>query len=125
MPQREQQVDPKALLPLKPDFFHILLALSEQDLHGYGILKMVEERTGGAVVLEPSPLYRRLKPLLALGVVAEVGNRKVSESENERRRYYRLTRVGRRVLAEEAARLVALAEVEQVRTLAATAEAGR
>jgi DNA-binding PadR family transcriptional regulator len=125
MPQRKQEIDPRSLLPLKPDFFHILLALSEQDLHGYGILKVVEETTGGKIVLEPSPLYRRLKKLLDSGVIVEVGKRQVSESNDERRRYYRLTSLGRKVLAAEAARLVEIAGMKHVRALATTAGEGR
>ena len=81
--------DPRAFLPLKADFFHILLALSEEDLHGYGIMKAVEQNTGGEIRLEPSPLYRRLKRLLEDGIVDESGEGPFASSGDPRRRYYR------------------------------------
>ncbi len=114
--------DPRSFLPLAPDLFHILLALSEEDCHGYGIMKAVEETTGGEITLNPSPLYRRLKRMVQAGVVAESDRRPAAGQDDERRRYYRLTDFGHRVLAAEAARLVALSETSLVQTLAARAE---
>jgi DNA-binding PadR family transcriptional regulator len=114
--------DPASFIPLKPDLFHILLALSEQELHGYAIMKAVEEATAGQIVLDPSPLYRRLKRLVDLGIVVESGKRPVAESDDERRRYYRLTAFGRRVLVADAARLVALSNTSSVQALAAKAK---
>lgn len=117
--------DPRAYGPLKPDFFHILLTLSEQDRHGYGIIKAVEEVTEGRIKLEPSPLYRRLKRLLEDGIVEEAEPGPDAGHDDERRRYYHLTPLGRQVLACEAARLVGLAESNAVRRLATTVrEAG-
>ena len=121
MKSKKKPSDPRSFLPMKPDLFHILLALSEEDLHGYGIMKLVEENTEGEIVLEPSPLYRRLKRFLEDGLVAEAGRRPPQGSGDERRRYYRLTSFGRRVLAAEAARLVDLAQNRRVRILAASA----
>ncbi len=119
MTPKKEARDPRAFLPLKPDLFHILLALSEEDLHGYGILKSVEENTRGEVLLEPSPLYRRLKRLLEGGIVDQSGRGSLPDSGDPRRRYYRLTPFGRSVLAAEAARLVGLAKNPNVRALAA------
>jgi DNA-binding PadR family transcriptional regulator len=113
--------DPRGFLPLKPDLFHILLALSEGELHGYGIVKLVEDNTDGEIVLEPSPLYRRLKRFLDLDLVACCDPGPTQTSGDERRRYYRLTSFGRRVLAAEAARLVDLASNRRVRALATSA----
>jgi len=107
--------------PLKPDFFHILLALADQDRHGYGIIKAVAAATDQAIKLEPSPLYRRLRRLLEDGIVEEVEDGPAGDRDDERRRYYRLTLLGRRVLAAEAARMVQLAESAEVRRLALTA----
>lgn len=112
-------IDPAGYLPLKPDFFHILLALADRNRHGYGIIKAVESATEGTIVLEPSPLYRRLRRLLEDGVVEEVAP-DAADQEDERRRYYALTALGQRVLAAEAARLVQLAESTAVRRWATT-----
>ena len=119
MSTKPHQEDPRAFLPLKPDLFHILLALSEEDLHGYGIMKVVEKATRGEVLLEPSPLYRRLKRLVEKGIVEQSGSGPASGFEDSRRQYYRLTPFGRSVLAAEAARLVDLAGNARVRALAA------
>ena len=124
MSAQSRNSDPDSFLPLKPALFHILLALSEGDLHGYGIMKAVEEATQGRVVLEPSPLYRRLKRLLDSGIVEESGERPTPESDDRRRRYYRLTPLGRRVLSAEAARLESLFASARVRALAADAGKG-
>jgi DNA-binding PadR family transcriptional regulator len=115
MPQSQ---DPRDYGPLKPDFFHILLSLSDHERHGYGIIKAVEEVTEGRILLEPSPLYRRLKRLLDDGIVAEVLAPEGLDHDDERRRYYGLTPLGHRVLAAEALRLVSLAESTKVRSLA-------
>ncbi len=109
---------PEPHFPLKPDLFHILLALEERERHGYGIIKEVERSTDSQIRLEPSPLYRRLKRLLDDGIIAEAEKRPVPELDDERRRYYRLTAYGRRMVTAEARRLVALAGSERVRTLA-------
>ena len=113
--------DPRNHLPLKPDLFHILLALSEEDLHGYGIMKAVELATSGEIALEPSPLYRRLKRLLEDGIVTRNAGGADLLGGDPRRRYYVLTPFGRQVLAAESRRLVFLAEDERIRKLAASA----
>jgi DNA-binding PadR family transcriptional regulator len=120
--RRKTADGPDAFLPLKPAVFHILLALSERDLHGYGIMKAVEEGTDGRIRIDPSPLYRRLKRLVEQGIVKQVDERRFSDSDDERRRYYGLTELGQRVLAGEAARVVELSRSSTVRALAAKAE---
>lgn len=113
-----ESTNPEDHLPLKPDLFHILLALEEAERHGYGIIKEVERSTGGQIRLEPSPLYRRLKRLMEVGVVEESAKRPAPELDDERRRYYRLSPYGRRLVRAEARRLVALAGSRRVRALA-------
>ena len=108
-------------LPLKPDLFQILLALEDGDRHGYGLIKQVAEQTDGLIRLEPSPLYRRLRRLLEEGIVSEADHRPAPNADDERRRYYRLTGLGKAVLAAEAARLVELASSARIRALGATA----
>lgn len=105
-------------LPLKPEIFHLLLALSDGERHGYGLIKEVEKATAGALTLLPSPLYRRLKRLLDAGIVEEAEERPDPELDDARRRYYRLTAFGRRLLAAEARRVVTLAGRQKVRELA-------
>jgi DNA-binding PadR family transcriptional regulator len=92
-------------LPLKPNWFHILLALSGDEQHGYGIMQEVLERTGGKVRLWPATLYGALKRLMDEDLIEESSNRPVAEADDARRRYYRLTRLGRRVLEAESRRL--------------------
>jgi len=121
MKSSEALHDPAPFLPLKPDVFHILLAMNEESLHGYGIMKAVEEKTGGTITLEPSPLYRKLKRLLEAGIVAVDPRRFGTDSGGPERRYYCLTSLGRQILAAEAARVVDLARDRAVRRLAVAA----
>jgi DNA-binding PadR family transcriptional regulator len=99
--------DAAALLPLTPALFHVLLSLADGDKHGYAILKEVESRTNGEVVLSTGTLYGIIKRLLADGLI-----RASASLSNERRTAYRLTAFGRRV---------ALAEADRLRALVATA----
>jgi DNA-binding PadR family transcriptional regulator len=85
--------------------FHVLLALAEADRHGYGILKTVSERTTGAVELSTGTLYSMIKRLLGDGLVVESLRRPAASDDDERRKYYRLTDFGRRVLTAETERL--------------------
>ena len=95
---------------MKPADFHILLALLEKPRHGYEIMKEVERESGGAVRLEVGTLYRLLARLLEAGWIEEAG-------EDDRRRNYRLTRLGRRTLHEEAERLAHVVDRLRVRKL--------
>lgn len=95
----------KHFIPLRPVEFLLLLALAEQDQHGYGLTQAIADRTDGTVRLEPGNLYKVLKRLVADGLVAHADHRPVAELDNERRRYYRLTTLGASVAALEAERL--------------------
>jgi len=108
---------PKAenFLPLKTNWFHILLSLAGEDQHGYGIMQEVLDRTGGKVRLWPATLYGSLKRLIEAGLIEESGDRPSRELDDARRRYYRLTRLGRRVLDAESARLQELVRILQVK----------
>jgi len=95
--------DPRHFLPLKPVDLELLLALADQELHGYGLVQAISEHTDGLVVLDPGNLYRVIKRLLAEGLIAESGLQ--TDAGEERRKYYRLTPLGGRVLAMEIDRL--------------------
>jgi DNA-binding PadR family transcriptional regulator len=110
-------LSPLAYLPLKPVDFQILLALSEQELHGYGLVHAIADQTNGVVRLEPGNLYRVLKRLLADGLVTESAHRTAPDLENERRRYYRITALGSRVVAEEVRRLQSVVSSPVARAL--------
>ena len=97
--------DPGDLLPLTPAALNVLVALADGERHGYGIMLEVRERTGGRVRLGPGTLYGAIKRLKEGGVIEESGGRSDTETDDERRRYYRLTGFGREVLAAEVARL--------------------
>ena len=92
-------------LPLKAIDLELLLALSSGDLHGYGLVQAVSQHTDGLVQLDPGNLYRVIKRLLADGLVAESGFQDPAADAGERRRYYRITPLGGRVLAAEIDRL--------------------
>jgi DNA-binding PadR family transcriptional regulator len=109
--------NPRRFLPLKPVELQLLLALAEGERHGYGLVQAIAERTDGIITLEPGNLYRVIKRLLADGLVAESDRRAVAELDDERRRYYRITALGGRVLAEEVRRLEALVSSPAVRAL--------
>ncbi|NIP59566.1 MAG: PadR family transcriptional regulator [Gemmatimonadetes bacterium] len=102
-------------LPLKTAVFHILLALSERDLHGLGIADEVERSTGGAVELGPGTLYRSLKEMAGRGLIREV--EAPVEDADPRRKYYRITPEGRVLVSEEAARLERLVRLARERDL--------
>jgi len=97
--------DPSQLLPLTPAMFHVLLALADDERHGYAIIKDVEARTGGSVRLSAGTLYGIVKRLLADGMIEESRRRPPAAEDDERRRYYRLTSYGRKVLVAEVERL--------------------
>ena len=90
--------DPRAFLPLSPQQFHILLALVDGQRHGYGIIRDVEARTDGAVRLGTGTLYTALARLEALALVDEPARRPAAPDDDERRKYYRLTPLGRQQL---------------------------
>lgn len=95
--------------PLKPTELHLLLCLSRGEQHGYGLVAVLEEESCGAIKLEPGNLYRVIRRLLDDGFVAESERRPAGDSIGaQRRRYYRLTALGRRALAGELRRLQAV-----------------
>jgi len=96
---------PESFLPLPRDTFHILVSLADRDRHGYSVMLDVAERTDGALRLSPSSLYAAIKRLLGQGLIEEIAERPDPRQDDERRRYYRLTRLGRRVAVAEARRL--------------------
>jgi DNA-binding PadR family transcriptional regulator len=91
--------------PLKSSVLFLLVSLAAGDKHGYALRKDVASRSSGTVRLGPATLYRTLASLLADGVIEESGRRPAPELDDERRRYYRLTDRGRRLLASEVRRL--------------------
>jgi DNA-binding PadR family transcriptional regulator len=97
-----------ALLPLPPVTFHILLALTEGERHGYALMADVAQRTGGKVRLGAGTLYRSVDRMLNQGLIDEVQARPAPELDDERRRYYRITPFGTRVARAEAQRLADL-----------------
>jgi DNA-binding PadR family transcriptional regulator len=97
--------DPESLLPLPPATFHILVALADEDRHGYGIIKDVAARTGGTLKLSAGTLYRSIERMLQQGLIREVSARSAKDMDDQRRRYYRLTAFGRGVAVAETRRL--------------------
>lgn len=106
---------PGDFLPLTPNFFEILLTLAQGEAHGYAIMRQVEERTGGAVRLLPGTMYRAFYRLEERGLIEEAASRPDPALDDDRRRYYRLTALGRQVATAEAERLA-----EAVRTARAS-----
>src|SRR5262244_1267431 len=104
----DSRPDPDALLPLPPATFHILMALAEEDRHGYAILQDVERRTRGEVRLSAGTLYRSIQRMLEQGLLVETRERPAPEEDDERRRYYRITALGTAVARAEARRLAEL-----------------
>ena len=92
------------LLPLPPATFHILLALAEEERHGYAIIQDVEARTDGELRLSAGTLYRSIARMVEQGLIAEVTRRRTAE-DDERRRYYRMTPFGNAVARAEMRRL--------------------
>jgi DNA-binding PadR family transcriptional regulator len=106
--RRRDGPEPEDFLPLPGDTFDVLVSLADGDRHGYAILQEIGERTGGSIRLSPSTLYAVIKRLLESGLIEELSERPDPAHDDERRRYYRLTSLGRRVARAEAARLTRL-----------------
>jgi DNA-binding PadR family transcriptional regulator len=106
--------NPGSMLPLQPAALHILIALADRDRHGYSIMQDVAERTSGKVRLSAGTLYSSIRRMLEQGLIEELRDSPDPSSTDERRRYYRLTRYGKRV---------AIAEVDRLRALVADARA--
>ncbi|UFP96065.1 PadR family transcriptional regulator [Gloeobacter morelensis] len=108
---------PEDHLPLTPAVFQILLSLADGERHGYGIMQEIEQRTRHKVRLGPGTLYGSIKRLLGDGWIEEWDERPDPGSDDERRRYYRLTNLGRRVATAEAERLAALVQTARAKNL--------
>ena len=112
----DRRLPPESFLPLKPVELLVLVMLSAGERHGYGIRQDIIEHTQGAIALEAGNLYRTIRRLESDGIVDESARRPAEAADDERRRYYRLTPLGKRVLA---------AELERVRDLVRLGEARR
>lgn len=101
----DDPLDPGPFLPLPLATFHILLAVAEEGRHGYAIIQDVEGRTSGALRLSAGTLYRSIQRMLEDGLIEEMRERPAPELDDERRRYYKITRLGSAVARAEAFRL--------------------
>jgi DNA-binding PadR family transcriptional regulator len=106
----------RKLDPLPSAAFHILLSLADEDLHGYGIMRQVQQQTSGRMRLGPGTLYSSIQALLEDGLIEEV-DRSERLAAHERRRYYRLTTAGRKVARSEAERLADLLRVARAKRI--------
>ena len=111
--------DPESFLPLTPATFHVLLALADDEKHGYAIMQEVAENTDGQLRLGPGTLYGTIKRMLADGWIEESDERPDPELDDERRRYYRLTDFGQKVARAEATRLARLVSEAKAKRLIA------
>ncbi len=102
---RNPYSDPRTVLPLTPAVFHILLALSDREMHGYAIMQRIHRDTGGAVSMGPGTLYGSIKRMLATNLIEECDERPAPDYDDVRRRYYRITDFGRLAARAEAERL--------------------
>src|SRR5438132_10098744 len=112
------------LLPLTPPVFHILLALADEERHGYSIMQDVARQTNHVLQLGPGTLYGCLKRMLAAGLVEESDERPDTELDDERRRYYRMTDLGRLVVRAEAQRLANAVFAARAKRLLGSRKAG-
>ena len=108
MPKTPAAPPPESFLPVKPVELLILMTVATGERHGYGIMLDIAERTGGSVRLEAGGLYRNIRRLLSDKLLTESVRRPAADLDDERRRYYELTPLGKRVLTAEALRLRAL-----------------
>jgi DNA-binding PadR family transcriptional regulator len=113
----EETPDPQRFLPLTPAVFHIMLSLAIGEGHGYGIMLEVERLTSGRLNLGPGTLYRSIQRMLLDGLIEETKDAQESDEDDDRRRYYRLTRLGLEVAREESRRLEALVNAARERKL--------
>jgi len=108
-----KKTDPQEFIPLKTHWFHIMLSLAGGEQHGYGIMQEVLTRTGGKVRLWPATLYGTIKRLIEAELIEESDERPAPELDDARRRYYRLTPLGKRALSAECERLQELVRIIQ------------
>lgn len=111
------QLDPEDFLPLTPAVFHVLLALADGERHGYAIMQEIVEHTGGQMKMGPGTLYGTIKRLLEAQLIEESDERPDAKLDDERRRYYRLTGLGQRVVKAEAQRHAAMVQIARGKKL--------
>ena len=107
----EKHPQPDSFLPLPPATFHILMALAEEQRHGYAIIQQVAARTDGELVLSAGTLYRSIQRMLEQGLIVETDERPAPELDDERRRYYAITMLGESVARAETRRLAQLVKL--------------
>ena len=112
------KTDAESLLPLPPATFHILVALADEDRHGYAVIKDVEARTGGSLKLSAGTLYRSVDRMVQQGLIREISSPLARNMDDERRRYYRITPFGREVAMAEARRLAQMLDLARAKGLA-------
>ena len=110
--------DAESLLPLPPATFHILVALADEDRHGYAIIKDVSAGRAARSTLSPGTLYRSVERMLKQGLIREISARPARDMDDERRRYYRITPFGRAVAIAEARRLAQMLALARASGLA-------
>jgi len=110
---------PESFLPLRPVEFEVLLVLADGDHHGYAIIQRTDERTDGKLKLETGTLYRALRRLSIEGLVRPASKRPAPDLDDERRRYFSITPMGRKVAAAEARRMASLVDAARARSLIA------
>jgi DNA-binding PadR family transcriptional regulator len=104
----DETVSPASLLPLPPATFHILMAVADEDRHGYAIIQEIAARTDGELRLSAGTLYRSIQRMIEQDLIVEVHERPAPELDDERRRYYRITEFGTAVARAETRRLQGL-----------------
>jgi DNA-binding PadR family transcriptional regulator len=111
------QSDVAALIPLPTATFHILMAVAQEDRHGYGIIQDVVRRTGGELRLSAGTLYRSIQRMLEQGLIVETDHRPAPELDDERRRYYRISAFGTAVARAETRRMAQLVRMARTQGL--------
>jgi DNA-binding PadR family transcriptional regulator len=115
MPHSQNEIS--ALIPLPPATFHILMAVAQEDRHGYGIIQDVTRRTNGELRLSAGTLYRSIQRMLEQGLISETDDRPAPEFDDERRRYYRITAFGTAVARAEIRRMAQLVRMARTQGL--------
>lgn len=110
--------DIDGLLPLPPATFHILMAVADEQRHGYAIIQDIAARTNGALWMSAGTLYRSIQRMLEQGLIMETSERPDPEEDDERRRYYQITSFGTAVARAEATRLAQLVRLARARGIA-------
>jgi DNA-binding PadR family transcriptional regulator len=123
-PMTDRAQDPNGALPLPPAHLHILMALADGEKHGYAVMREVERMTDGEVSMGPGTLYGAIKRMVGAGLVEEIDERPDPDMDDERRRYYRVTGFGARVLSAETERLARLIKAARAKQAASTLRPG-